>query len=255
MKSAVVLVVEDDAPIRELLDIVLRSAGFDVWMVASAEAALERLRGATPSIAIVDWSLPGLSGPGLVRKLRQGEHTASMSIVMLTARGGEQDRVQGLEAGADDYIVKPFSTRELVARLRALIRRRAPELADNPIEIGSLTLDPASHTVTLGGRKLTLRLVEFKLLRFFMARPDRVFSRTELLDHVWGKEVYVDDRTVDVHVRRLRMALGEAHRDLIATVRSGGYKFDSSLSQDPARLDIAASTQAFSSSCSVADRS
>jgi two-component system, OmpR family, phosphate regulon response regulator PhoB len=223
-----VLVVEDDEPIRELLELVLRSAGFDVWLAASAEAAIDRLRGAIAPIAIVDWSLPGMAGPALVKKLRQDERTASMSLVMLTARGSEQDRVHGLEAGADDYIVKPFSTRELVARIRALVRRRAPELADEPIEIGSLRLDPRAHTVTFGQRRLALRLVEFKLLRFLMAWPDRVFTRTELLDHVWGEQVYVDDRTVDVHVRRLRIALGEDHRDLVATVRSGGYKLDSS---------------------------
>ncbi len=236
MKPVGVLVVEDDAPIRELLELVLRSAGFDVWMTPSAEAAVDRLRGRVAPVAVVDWSLPGMSGPTLVRKLRKDNRTSSMSILMLSARGSEQDRIQGLEAGADDYIVKPFSTRELVARIRALVRRRTPELADAPFEIGALTLDPASHTVTLGGRKLALRLVEFKLLRFFMARPDRVFSRSELLDNVWGEEVYVDDRTVDVHVRRLRIALGEAHRDLIATVRSGGYKFDSMRSQESVRL-------------------
>ena len=239
MKPVGVLVVEDDAPIRELLDLVLRSAGFDVWMTSSAEAAVDRLRRGVAPVAVVDWSLPGMSGPTLVRRLRQDNRTMSMSILMLTARGSEQDRIQGLESGADDYIVKPFSTRELVARIRALVRRRTPELADSPIKIGALTLDPTSHTVTLDGRKLAVRLVEFKLLRFFMARPDRVFSRTELLDNVWGEEVYVDDRTVDVHVRRLRIALGEAHRDLIATVRSGGYKLDSTRSQVPAHLGAA----------------
>ena len=230
------MVVEDDEPIRELLEMVLRSAGFDVWLAASAEAAIDRLRASVAPIAIIDWSLPGLTGPALIKKLRQDERTAAMSVVMLTARGSEQDRVHGLEAGADDYIVKPFSTRELVARIRALVRRRAPEIADEPLEIGILRLDPRSHVVTLGQRKLSLRLVEFKLLRFLMAWPDRVFTRSELLDHVWGEEVYVDDRTVDVHVRRLRIALGEVHRDLVATVRSGGYKFDSSQSLREIRI-------------------
>lgn len=226
MRGPTVLVVEDEPLIGELLETVLRRSGFSVWVAPSAETALDRLRTALATLAIVDWSLPGMSGPMLIKRLRQDGRTAGMSILMLTARDNEQDRVYGLEVGADDYLVKPFSPRELVARLKALVRRRNPELADEPLEVGPLVLDPLTYRVTLQGQVISLRLVEFRLLRYFMARPDRVHSRTELLDNVWGENVYVDDRTVDVHIRRLRLALGANCRDLIVTVRGGGYKLD-----------------------------
>lgn len=219
-----VLVVEDDGAIRQLLEFTLVGAGFEVRAVASAEQALEVLRNSLYAASLVDWNLPGMSGLAFVRQLRQEERTARMAVILVTARDAEDSKVTGLEWGADDYVSKPFSPRELVARMRALIRRRAPELSDGPLEVGPLKLDASEHIVTLGGSQLDLRLAEYKLLRFLMAHPNRVYSRAQLLDQVWGDNVFVEERTVDVHVRRLRLALGAAHRNLITTVRSGGYK-------------------------------
>jgi two-component system, OmpR family, phosphate regulon response regulator PhoB len=222
--SASILVVEDDNAIRDLLRYTLEQAGFEVRTAPSAERALDAVGEALPALALVDWMLPAMSGLALVQKLRQDVRSAELPIIMVTAKDAEPNRIAGLDGGADDYVVKPFSPREIVARVRALLRRRAPEHSDLALAIGPLALDPATHQVTFEGRRVELRLTEFKLLRFFMAYPDRVFSRTQLLDRVWGDHVFVEERTVDVHIRRLRLALGRDGRELIATVRGGGYK-------------------------------
>lgn len=219
-----VLVVEDDPAIGELIQFTLEQAGYSVTRAQSAEQALKLVRTVVPAVAVIDWMLPGMPGVSLVRQLRQQERTAELSLIMVTARAEEADRITGLEHGADDYIAKPFSPRELVARVRALVRRRAPESSDEVLSCGPLRLDPTTYQVTVEGRRLEMRLVEFKLLRLLMAYPERVFSRTDLLDRVWGDHVFIEERTVDVHIRRLRLSLGPDLRDMVVTVRSGGYK-------------------------------
>ena len=217
-----VIIVEDDAAIRDLLQYSFERAGFRVLPAASAERALELLKERLPTVLVIDWMLPALSGLALVEKLRRTSRTADLPLLMLTARGSEQDRVGGLEAGADDYVVKPFSPSELIARVNALVRRRAPEFAGGSITLGALELDSDARTATVDGTRVALRQVEFRLLKLFMAHPDRVFTRNELLDRVWGEDVFVEERTVDVHIRRVRLALGKPYRDLISTVRGGG---------------------------------
>ena len=219
-----VLVVEDDPAIQELLRFTLRKAGYEATVVASAEEAGASLGHALPDIVLIDWMLPKTSGISLARKLRQESRTSGLPIIMVTARGEEADRVEGLETGADDYLVKPFSPRELLARIQAVLRRRAPHVAEATLTIGMLHLDPLSHEATLDGRGIELAPTEFKLLRFFMAHPGRVFSRTQLLDQVWGDHVFIEERTVDVHIRRLRLALGSKGEEYIETVRGAGYK-------------------------------
>lgn len=219
-----VLVVEDDPAIQSLLDFTLRKAGFEATIVASAEEGAVAVRDALPDVVLIDWMLPKMSGIAFARQLRRDARCAGLPIILITARGEESDRVAGLEAGADDYLVKPFSPRELVARINAVLRRRAPHAAEAALTVGALRLDPASHEVTLNGLRLEMAPTEFRLLRFLMAHPGRVFSRAQLLDKVWGDHVYIEERTVDVHVRRLRQALGEAGETLIETVRGAGYR-------------------------------
>ena len=219
-----ILIVEDDAAIGELIEFTLTQADFEASRVESAERGLIAVREAVPALLLVDWMLPGMSGLALIQKLRQETRTAQLPIIMVSARGDESQRVAALDSGADDYLTKPFSPRELVARIRSLLRRRAPETSDAVITIGPLRLDPTVHAVTLHGVRLELRLIEFKLLRLLMTHPNQVFNRTQLLDRIWGDHVFIEERTVDVHVRRLRLALGEAGRTLITTVRGGGYK-------------------------------
>jgi two-component system phosphate regulon response regulator PhoB len=220
-----ILVVEDEPAIQELLALNLEHAGHHVLRARDAEQAGELVRHALPDLILLDWMLPGQSGASFARKLRQDERTKQVPIIMLTARGQEQDKVAGLDAGADDYVTKPFSPRELLARIKAVLRRRAPELTDEPIEISGLRLDPATHRVSAGGTQLDLGPTEFRLLHFLMAHPERVHSRTHLLDQVWGDHVFVEERTVDVHIRRLRKALEPtAHDRLIETVRGSGYR-------------------------------
>ncbi len=222
--SARVLVVEDDPAIQELIRFTLEKAGLQSILVDSAEAAEAALRAGLPDVVLIDWMLPKMSGLTLARKLRETDRTASLPLIMVTARGEEADRVAGLESGADDYLVKPFSPRELVARVRALLRRRTPHVADTKLTVGPICLDPISHEVTVVGERVELTSTEFKLLRFFMAHPGRVFGRAQLLDQVWGDHVFVEERTVDVHIRRLRRALGPQGDELIETVRGAGYK-------------------------------
>jgi two-component system phosphate regulon response regulator PhoB len=221
-----ILVVEDEQPIREMVGFALRKAGLKVEEAADAEQALPKLVSNPPDLLLLDWMLPGMSGIELARWLRRDKMTARLPIIMLTARSEEGDRVHGLEVGADDYITKPFSPRELVARINAVLRRSQEEADEQPIEFEGLSLDPVGHRVQADGQALNLAPTEFRLLHFFMSNPDRVYTRERLLDHVWGRGVFVEERTVDVHVRRLRKALANQGYDrFIQTVRGAGYRF------------------------------
>ena len=219
-----VLVVEDDPAIQELIRFTLQKAGLKPIAALSGEAAQAALNAELPDVVLIDWMLPKLSGLALARELRAAARTAKLPLIMVTAKGEEGDRVAGLEGGADDYLVKPFSPRALVARIQAVLRRRAPHAAEMTLAVGPLQLDPISYEVTLDGRAVELASAEFKLLRFFMAHPGRVFSRAQVLDQVWGDHVFIEERTVDVHIRRLRQALGPKGEALLETVRGAGYK-------------------------------
>lgn len=220
-----ILIVEDEPAIQELIALNLEHAGHHVLRARDAEEATRLVRQALPDLVLLDWMLPGQSGIQFARALRADERTRQIPIIMLTARSDELDKVAGLDSGADDYMTKPFSPRELLARIKAVLRRRAPQLADEPIEIGGLRLDPATHRVLAGGAPVDLGPTEFRLLHFFMAHPERVHTRGQLLDQVWGDHVFVEERTVDVHIRRLRMALeSSGHDRLIETVRGSGYR-------------------------------
>jgi two-component system phosphate regulon response regulator PhoB len=222
--SATILVVEDEPQVQELVAVNLEHAGHRVLRAASAEEAEAAIRAELPDVLILDWMLPGESGVSLARRLRAEERTQGLPILMLTARAMEQDKISGLEAGADDYLTKPFSPKELAARIKAVLRRRAPQLADDVVEIGGLRLDPAARRVTAGGKVVALGPTEFRLLHFFMTHPERIYSRAQLLDHVWGDHVFIEERTVDVHIRRLRKELEPSGHDrLIDTVRGSGY--------------------------------
>ena len=222
-----VLVVEDEAALVELLRYNLEQAGFRVSVAGDGEEAMAMARDEAPDLVLLDWMLPLMSGIEVCRQLRRQTATANLPIIMLTARGEEGDRVRGLDAGADDYVAKPFSPAELVARIRAVLRRIRPALADQALSYADIVMDLASHRVTRGGRPVHLGPTEFRLLQHFMEHPGRVFSREQLLDAVWGRDVYVEARTVDVHIRRLRIALGADERgDVIRTVRAAGYALD-----------------------------
>jgi two-component system phosphate regulon response regulator PhoB len=220
-----VLIVEDEQAIREMVCLALNQAGFECLEAADTNEAQKRLLADLPDVILLDWMLPGVSGIDYARRLRTEKLTRDVPIVMLTARTQEEDKVRGLDIGADDYITKPFSTRELVARIKALLRRTAPQTADTRVEVDGLSLDPMTHRVQAGERRLELGPMEFKLLHFFMTHPERVHSRGNILDQVWGTNVYVEERTVDVHIRRLRKALSPSgHQRLIQTVRGAGYR-------------------------------
>jgi two-component system phosphate regulon response regulator PhoB len=222
--SASVLVVEDEPQIQELVAVNLEHFGHRVRRASTAEEAEAAIRSALPDVVILDWMLPGESGLAFARRLRSDARTRDLPILMLTARAMEQDKISGLEAGADDYLTKPFSPKELAARIKAVLRRRAPQLSGDVVEVEGLRLDPASHRVTAGDQRLSLSPAEFKLLHFLLTHPGRVYSRTQLLDQVWGDHVYIEERTVDVHIRRLRKALEPTGHDrLIDTVRGAGY--------------------------------
>ena len=224
--TTTILVVEDEPAILELVVVNLRHAGFQVIRAMSAEDAETIVRNELPDLLVLDWMLPGQSGVSLARKLRADERTRELPIIMLTARVHEEDKIQGLDAGADDYVTKPFSPKELVARIRAVLRRRAPHLAGEAVEIGSLTLNPATHRVLADGLPIELGPTEFRLLFFFMTHTERVYSRAQLLDEVWGDHVFIEERTVDVHIRRLRAALEPSgHHERVETVRGSGYRF------------------------------
>ena len=223
---ATILVVEDEPSIQELIALNLEQAGQRPLLADSAEQALERIQEELPDLVLLDWMLPGQSGLELARRLRGDARTKTLPIIMLTARGDEEDKLRGLETGADDYITKPFSVKELQARIKAVLRRRAPEITDDAVEYHGLRLDPASHRITGKGKDLAMGPTEFRLLHFFMTHPERVYSRTQLLDQVWGDHVFIEERTVDVHIRRLRSALEKSgHHAFIQTIRGSGYRF------------------------------
>ena len=224
--QASILVVEDEPSIQELISVNLKLSGHDVIRCNDAESALLKLGDTLPDLVLVDWMLPGQSGINLVRSLRAQARTRDLPIIMLTARSEQHDKIMGLESGADDYMTKPFSPRELLARIQALLRRRAPHSTQDVVEKSGVRLDPAAHRVTIGSRNINLGPTEFKLLMFLMKHPDRIHSRTTLLDKVWGHGTFVEERTVDTHVGRLRSALEVTGHDvMIETVRGSGYRF------------------------------
>ncbi|MSQ80296.1 MAG: phosphate regulon transcriptional regulatory protein PhoB [Candidatus Methylopumilus sp.] len=223
--KANILVVEDESPILELLALNISQAGYNPLRAISAEHAEKLIHEALPDLILLDWMLPGMSGIDFAKKLRSNTLTKKIPIIMLTARSDELDKIKGLEVGADDYITKPFSPRELNARIKAVLRRKAPELTEDLIKINGLELNPVSHRVTGHEKKLEMGPTEFRLLHFFMSNPERVYSRSQLLDKVWGSQIFIEDRTVDVHIRRLRNILANSqHEDLIQTVRGSGYR-------------------------------
>jgi two-component system, OmpR family, phosphate regulon response regulator PhoB len=226
MADTRILVVEDEQPIRDLIAFGLRRAGCEVALAEHSQAALASIGDRRPDLVLVDWMLPDMSGLELVRVLRRDANTRDIPVMMLTARGEEADKVAGLESGADDYVTKPFSARELIARIQAVLRRSAPVGDAERVDVDGLSLDQAGHRVTAAGQSIALGPTEYRLLAFLMTHPDRVYSRSQLLDRVWGGNVYVEERTVDVHIRRLRKALEESGFDrLVQTVRGAGYRF------------------------------
>jgi len=223
-----ILVVEDEPAIQELIAVNLEHAGHQVILAHDAETALDIVRKALPDLLLIDWMLPGTSGVALARALRKATRTRQIPIIMLTARATEHDKVLGLDAGADDYVTKPFSPRELIARIKAVLRRRAPQTTDEPIDSAGLRLEPSTRRVFGNHRPLALGPTEFRLLHFLMTHAERVHSRAQLIDRVWGDHVFVEERTVDVHIRRLRKALEPTgHDGLVETVRGAGYRFSS----------------------------
>jgi two-component system, OmpR family, phosphate regulon response regulator PhoB len=225
MTSKTVLIVDDEASIREMIAVALEMADYRVLEADNAQAAHAIVVDEKPDLLLLDWMMPGTSGIELARRLKREETTAELPIIMLTAKGEEDNKIQGLEAGADDYITKPFSPRELVARLKAVLRRTTPRGIEEAVEVDGLLLDPASHRVSSHGQALEIGPTEYRLLQFFMTHQERAYTRGQLLDQVWGGNVYVEERTVDVHIRRLRKALGDPHQQLIQTVRGTGYRF------------------------------
>lgn len=225
MTGKTVLIVDDEAAIREMISVALQMAGYRCLEADNAQNAHAIVVDHQPDIILLDWMMPDVSGIELARRLKRETAYADIPIIMLTARSEEDNKIQGLEAGADDYITKPFSPRELIARLKAVLRRTATAGIDEPIEIEGLRLDPGSHRVSSGDTELEFGPTEFRLLQFFMTHPERAYTRNQLLDHVWGGNVYVEERTVDVHIRRLRLALGTQHEHLVQTVRGTGYRF------------------------------
>lgn len=225
-----ILIVEDDIAIREMAASTLRNAGYDVDECGDSEAALQKVGDHLPDMILLDWMLPGRSGIELARRLKREDTTSDVPIIMLTAKGEECDKVRGFDSGVDDYVSKPFSTRELVARIRAVLRRVNVHGGRHPIAVEGLYLDPASHRVTAAGTEVKLGPTEFKLLHFFMSHPERVFDRAQLLDRVWGRNIYIEERTVDVHIRRLRKVLSDSGFDrYIQTVHGSGYRFSQQL--------------------------
>ncbi len=226
MTGKQILIVEDEKPIRDMVAFGLRRAGYEVREAEDCSSARAQIADRRPDVLLVDWMLPDQSGLELVRSVKRHKDTADLPVIMLTARADEADKVTGLEGGADDYVTKPFSPRELLARVQALLRRAAPAGAGEVVEAGGLAMDTASHRVTAGGQSVPLGPTEYRLLQFFMEHPERVYGRGQLLDRVWGGNVYVEERTVDVHIRRLRKALEPYGCDgFVQTVRGSGYRF------------------------------
>lgn len=223
---ATVLVVDDEPNIREVIRFALEGSAFRVLEAGHADEARRLIQSGEPDLILLDWMLPGRSGLELAQQLKQNSKTKTIPIIMVSARGEEEDRVRGLETGADDYIAKPFSPREMVARVNAVLRRSKPDEPADQIEIGGLRIDNLSHRVSVNGQRIEVAPTEYRLLHFLMSHAERAFSRSQLLDQVWGEQVYVEERTVDVHVRHLRKALAETgHEHLLQTVRGVGYRF------------------------------
>jgi len=224
--SGAILVVEDEPAIQELIAVNLEHAGHHVLRAGNVPEAEALVREVLPDLVLLDWMLPGSPGLNFARQLRTDQRTKDIPIIMLTARAEEQDKIAGLEGGADDYVTKPFSPKELLARIKAVMRRRAPQLTEDVVEIAGLRLDPVAHRVSASGENIALGPTEFRMLHFFMTHTERVYSRAQLLDEVWGDHVFVEERTVDVHIRRLRQALeASRHDSLVETVRGTGYRF------------------------------
>ena len=226
MKEHTLLIVEDEPAIREMLAFSLEQAGFHLLMAESAQQARHRLADVRPDLIVLDWMMPEESGVEFAKYLKVDESTGDIPIIMLTARGEEEDKIRGLEAGADDYVTKPFSPRELIARIKAVLRRVSPGASEENIEFNGLIMDNQAHRVSINGQSVDVGPTEFRLLNFLMSHPERVYSRSQLLDRVWGNNVYVEERTVDVHIRRLRKVLEQTRHDrYIQTVRGVGYRF------------------------------
>jgi len=224
--SGAILVVEDEPAIQELIAVNLEHAGHQVLRAGNVPEAEALVREVLPDLVLLDWMLPGSPGLNFARQLRTDQRTKDIPIIMLTARAEERDKISGLEGGADDYVTKPFSPKELLARIKAVMRRRAPQLTEDVVEIAGLRLDPVAHRVSVAGANIALGPTEFRMLHFFMTHTERVYSRAQLLDEVWGDHVFVEERTVDVHIRRLRQALeASRHDSLVETVRGTGYRF------------------------------
>jgi two-component system phosphate regulon response regulator PhoB len=226
MTGRKILIVDDEPAIRDMLRVALEMAEYEVLEASNAQDAHSIIIDEKPDLILLDWMMPGTSGIELARRLKRDEVTAGTPIIMLTAKGEEDNKIQGLEVGADDYITKPFSPRELVARLKAVLRRADPQTNSAPIQVQGLCLDPSSHRVTINNLSVDMGPTEYRLLEFFLTHQERAYTRSQLLDHVWGGNVYVEERTVDVHIRRLRKALTvDGHEELIQTVRGTGYRF------------------------------
>jgi len=226
MTGRKILIVDDESAIRDMLRVALEMADYQCIEASNAQDAHSLIVDEKPDLILLDWMMPGTSGIELARRLKRDEVTADLPIIMLTAKGEEDNKIQGLEVGADDYITKPFSPRELVARLKAVLRRTDPQVNSAPITVLGLCMDPASHRVTIHGQSVDMGPTEYRLLEFFLTHQERAYTRSQLLDHVWGGNVYVEERTVDVHIRRLRKALAiDGHEDLVQTVRGTGYRF------------------------------
>ena len=225
MSGRTILIVDDEEPIREMVSVALEMAGYNCLEAADAKQAHAQVIDHKPDLVLLDWMLPDISGIEFARRLKRNELTSEIPIVMLTAKGEEDHKIQGLETGADDYIVKPFSPRELAARLKAVLRRAGGQDAQSPIIIKGLELDPVSHRVSINGNPAEMGPTEYRLLQFFLTHQERAYTRGQLLDQVWGGNVYVEERTVDVHIRRLRKALGSDYEGFVQTVRGTGYRF------------------------------
>ena len=226
MSNKTILVVDDEPAIRDMISAALDVAGYDCLQAENAQQAHGMIIDEQPDLVLLDWMMPGTSGIELIRRLQRDELTKNVPVILLTAKVAEDNMVQGLESGADDYITKPFSPRALIARISAVLRRSEAELPQEPIQVNQLLFDPVSHRVTIAGEPITMGPTEFRLLSFFLTHQERVYSRDQILDHVWGGNVYMDERTVDVHIRRLRKAISlEGHDRFIQTVRGAGYRF------------------------------
>lgn len=230
MTGRKILIVDDESAIRDMLRVALEMADYQCLEASNAQDAHALIVDEKPDLILLDWMMPGTSGIELARRLKRDEVTSDIPIIMLTAKGEEDNKIQGLEVGADDYITKPFSPRELVARLKAVLRRADPKISGQPIIVNGLCLDPASHRVTIHNHSVDMGPTEYRLLEFFLTHQERAYTRGQLLDHVWGGNVYVEERTVDVHIRRLRKALTiDGHEDLVQTVRGTGYRFSTKI--------------------------